>query len=91
MATQEAKLRRCKSKLQAAIMEFFDRLSVGDEFRGEFLRSFVADRIQGLAPGSSDRVMRAMRKDGLVNYEVVNRANSLYCKKDVIDTKAMLA
>ena len=32
----------------------------------------------GTAPASADRVMRNLKKAGKINYEVVNRAKSLY-------------
>jgi hypothetical protein len=31
-----------------------------------------------IAPGSADRVMRALRQDGIINYKCLRRSESLY-------------
>ncbi len=75
----ECHLQRVRSKTQEAIATFFDRLADGETFHAQELRDFVASQVP-VAPSSPDRVMRAMRLDGVIRYEVVNRRESLYRK-----------
>ena len=80
--SQAKELLRVSDRLRDAIYLFFDSHQVGEEFYAENLRKFVSDRVQ-VAPGSADRVMRDMRKRGLINYSVVSRSKSLYVKESV--------
>lgn len=56
---------------------WLERLAGLSDFRMEELRKFVAVRAQ-IAPGSPERILRDLRKKGLVNYVVVNRRQSHY-------------
>ena len=78
-STQDKELRRVTGRLAESILQFFDAHQVGEQFHAADLHQFVSDRI-GAAPGSADRVMRQLRSAGQLNYEVVNRAKSLYRK-----------
>jgi len=50
----------------------------GQEFHADELRQHVADHVSKVAPGSADRVLRDLRQKGVVDYVVVNRAQSRY-------------
>lgn len=54
-------------------------LSTHSEFHGPELHRYVEAQVGGyVAPGSPDRIMRAMRQRGEINYVVVSRSQSLY-------------
>lgn len=76
---QREHLQRVTSKTSAAIAEFFSKLEVGAEFHAQELRDHVAALVP-CAPASPDRVMRKLRQVGQINYELVDRKNSLYRK-----------
>jgi Fe2+ or Zn2+ uptake regulation protein len=76
-AEQPAELARVTSKLAARILRFFGQRTAF-EFHASELHDFVAQEFPGCAPASADRVMRDLRKAGLVRYVVVNRRQSLY-------------
>ena len=48
------------------------------EFFAEELRELVASMINKLAPGTTDRILRQLRQQNVINYVVLNRAQSLY-------------
>lgn len=75
--SQSDHLKRVKSKTAGAILAFFAARRVGDTFHAQELRDFVAARVP-VAPASPDRILRAMRRDGLIGYVVINRRDSLY-------------
>ena len=65
-----------KQRIAVRIVEFVKWCLQNDaHFTAENLRSFVGE---GAAPASADRVLRALRQQGIINYRVVDRANSLY-------------
>ena len=68
-------LNRVRSAIKGSILEFLP--GAGEEFHVEALRKYVADRHQ-VAPASPDRVLRSLRQDGVIDYEVVSRRQSLY-------------
>ncbi len=74
---QADNLDRVSTRIQNAIVQFCD-LFCGRTFHADQLMAFVTERVGTVAPGSADRVLRSMRQRGLVSYEVVNRASSLY-------------
>lgn len=76
---QDRQLRRVKGRTCDLITQFFDCHQVGETFHAEDLQRFVASRCD-VAPASADRVMRDMRRSGQINYEVINRSQSLYRK-----------
>ena len=44
----------------------------------EELRQYVELHAPDIAPDSPGRILRELRLDGLLNYEVINRRDSLY-------------
>lgn len=77
LSPQVENLDRVASRLQGAIIEFCD-LYCGRTFHADQLRKYVTTKVGVTAPGSADRVLRDLRQRGLIDYEVVNRAKSLY-------------
>jgi hypothetical protein len=76
---QPDQLARVAGKTASVIIEFFSLLSAGQDFHADELRQYVAERLT-VAPGSPDRIMRELRRQGRVGYEVINRSQSLYRK-----------
>jgi hypothetical protein len=72
--SQEENLDRVTQKISAAVMEF---CRPEREFRMTQLAEFVSARV-GLAPDSAGRVLRSLRQSGKIDYEVINRQNSVY-------------
>lgn len=69
------------SKIKATILDFYTDRMVAEmrDFTANDLRMIVNASLDGkVAPGSSDRVLRMLRQGGLLNYIVLNRAQSLY-------------
>ena len=65
------------SRLESAILDFC-ALHQEQTFHADDLRRYVAHHVGQCAPGSSDRVLRKLRKDGAIRYDCVSRSKSLY-------------
>jgi hypothetical protein len=79
--TQEEELERVSHRIEGAVHEFCrERLARAEDlFHMEDLLRYVNDVPEiKVAPASPDRVLRAMRAKGVVNYTVVERSKSLY-------------
>ena len=74
--TQEIELSRVGDRIRGYILQFSREHP--QEFHAEDLRRFVRRLDPAIAPGSPDRVLRAMRQRGELNYQIVNRSQSLY-------------
>lgn len=73
---QQKEIDRVSSNLASAIIMF---CSCNHMFHADDLRRYVGLVIaSNSAPASADRILRDLRKKGLVNYRVVNRQRSLY-------------
>jgi len=79
---QEKQIKRVRGRIHRAILAFFDRLEVGEQFTMVALTREVASKVPSLAPDSPGRIMRLLRREGKINYKVVSRAQSLYAKKE---------
>lgn len=80
-AEQQENLDRVRSRIRAAIENFFVHcIETGQRiFHADDLRRAVAHEIGGfVAPGSPDRVMRDLRQKGIIGYRVLSRSESLY-------------
>jgi hypothetical protein len=75
--SNRAHLESVSSRIGAAILDFM-RLHDGLNFFADDLRRHVIAQVGTVAPGSADRILRDLRQKGLIEYEVVNRAQSLY-------------
>jgi hypothetical protein len=72
---QKQQLERVSSKLAGLILEFCEQHTT---FHMNELVAFVVARIPNTAPGSCDRILRQLRAEGRIAYEVTNRRASLY-------------
>ena len=79
MEQQDLEFKRVRAKIGECIQRFVaDRLASGrPQFHADDLRRAVA-AVHPSAPASADRILRALRQDGLVAYQVLNRRASLY-------------
>lgn len=76
MNSNAAHLERVSSRIRQAILDF---AAVHDKFHMEELREFVAQQTKNhIAPASPDRVLRQLRKEGVIDYKVLSRRQSLY-------------
>lgn len=75
---QELNIERVSNKIRVAILDFCTRLGVGKKFTADDLRRFVAARVPSTAPGSPDRILRDLRQQRQIDYEVVSRSGSIY-------------
>jgi hypothetical protein len=72
---QDVELARVAGKIGQSVMTFLEQRRPGGTFHAKDLHEFVGP---GVAPASADRILRLMRQNGAVNYEIVNRRASLY-------------
>jgi hypothetical protein len=78
MQTQTENINRVTDQIAGHVMKFLSA-HLNKEFHVESLRRYVSDHVGGyIAPGSPDRILRALRQKGAVDYVVVNRRQSLY-------------
>jgi hypothetical protein len=68
---------RVYDRIAPLILEF-QRCCGERLFHAEELRTFVRDRVPEIAPASPDRILRQLRLEKRLGYEVVNRSASLY-------------
>ena len=69
--------RRVYGRIAPLIIAFADE-HAGGTFHAEDLRIYVRDRAPEIAPDSSSRILRELRLEGRLDYEVLNRRQSLY-------------
>ena len=75
---------RVRSRIGSLIMEFCRE---NRTFHMKDLLWFVESRIEGkVAPGSPERILRLLRQQGALQYEVVSRRESFY--RMVVDRPA---
>ena len=77
--TQSAELARCETSLSDLIVQFYTQSMARGvrQFHASDLREFISIHTP-TAPASADRILRLLRRRGLLNYRVVNRQASLY-------------
>lgn len=73
---QQANLARVSGRIGPIVVEFMEAHR-GQEFHLSDLTAYVQAQSPG-APPSVDRVLRDLRQRGLVDYQIVNRRQSLY-------------
>jgi hypothetical protein len=78
-------LKSVRARIGAAVRNFVEgRLISGRmiatraEFTAGDLRAYISYQVGQVAPGSPDRILRDLRQRGVINYELVSRAKSLY-------------
>ncbi len=77
--TQAAEIRRVHGRIGPSVLRFLrGRIAASMlVFYANDLRTFVVEEI-GVAPSSPDRILRALRQQGIIAYEVLNRRASEY-------------
>jgi len=83
---QAENLERVSCRISRAILAFCrDRYvhTTPPMFRMQDLLDAVNAAVGVVAPDSPSRILRKLRKEGRINYVVLNRANSLYQLKAV--------
>lgn len=71
-------LKRVRSRLEVAILDFFRSLDRYGEFHAEELLHFIGERGITCAPDSPGRIMRLLKKEHEIDYTLVSRKGSLY-------------
>jgi len=74
---QNENLQRVSVRIGKAILAFYET-DPNAAFHADDLRDSVREQCGRVAPASSDRVLRDLRKKREINYEVTNRRQSLY-------------
>lgn len=75
---QEQQLARVGGKIGGLILKFRETKRTNENWHLVELHNFVCSH-ETVAPGSTDRILRMLRRNKQLNYEVQNRAKSLYC------------
>ena len=77
--TEQAKqLKRVRDSIDNTVLVFMEAVPVGGEFNGNELHAFVAERHPNVSPSSPSRVLRALRRERLIDYQVTNRRAGAY-------------
>lgn len=72
---QPRQLRRVHTRLAPLVLTFLRMRGVHGTFHAQELRDFVGPLC---APASADRVLRALRAEGRIDYEILSRSASKY-------------
>jgi hypothetical protein len=76
VSSNDEHLHRVRDRIGDAIVGFSEVSA--PQFRMDDLRRHVVRAVGVIAPASPDRVLRALRQEGRLNYVVVSRRASLY-------------
>lgn len=77
---------RVAANIGAVVLAFcIERLRQGGQFHMAELNAYVQKHHES-APASADRILRQLRAEGKVAYEVLNRSESLYQLKKTTET-----
>lgn len=78
MDEQQENLDRVSTRIAPAIIAFQGETG-STPFHADEMRLFVQNIVgEFLAPGSADRILRQLRQQGRLNYQVLSRSQSLY-------------
>jgi hypothetical protein len=77
MGGQQENLDRVSQRIAPAVLAFCQSIGL-KEFFADDLRRYVRRMVGEVAPGSPDRVLRDLRRKGMIDYRVVSRSESLY-------------
>lgn len=80
--SQQMELFRVSERIGELVLEFFRAINIDETFHAEDLENFVSKYVKS-TPGSATRVMRDLRKKGVLNYSLVKRSESLY-KREIL-------
>ncbi len=83
---QRDNIERVGARVGSAISMFVaTHLALQKPFTADELREYVLSVEPDTAPASPDRILRLLRQQGRLNYQVLNRAASLYEALPVAD------
>jgi hypothetical protein len=86
MSSDPQERARVRSRIGSLILEFCRQ---SDKFHMEDLRRFVERRVGGrIAPASPDRILRQLRQERYLDYQVLSRTESLYRVRWVLERPA---
>lgn len=74
---QARQIGRVKSRIADLVEAFVNEVGAGHPFRMAALLAWIAERAQ-VAPDSPGRILRLLKREGRINYRIVNRSQSLY-------------
>lgn len=72
---QQRQIERVAGKIGPAVLSFIVSIGVGSQFHAQQLHDHVG---RSVAPASADRILRLLRREGVIDYIVVDRRASLY-------------
>lgn len=76
---EDPHLERVSAKIARHILAFVDEVARGSgTFHMSDLQEHIAEKVPGCAPDSPSRILRDLRKRGEIDYECIDRKNSLY-------------
>ena len=75
--TQDEQITRVRNAIGDCVFAFCEKIGIDAQFHAEDLHHYVKNR-HGGAPASADRILRLLRREGQLDYVVVDRADSLY-------------
>ena len=80
MSEQDENIDRVRGRIGVTVREFVEHALASKDplFHADDLRRVVIAVHGWSAPASADRILRDLRRKGLLNYKVVNRRGSLY-------------
>lgn len=84
ISEQEDQLGRTSNALAPIIASYYEEYGIGHEFTLHAITLHVMQQVV-CSPTSPYRVMAEMKKNGQLNYVVLNRAQSLYKIVEVYD------
>jgi len=83
---QAQQLARVSSRIERAVLAYVTALPIGAEFLGHELDRYACGQAC-CTPGSATRILRNLRRKGLLNYIVSNRAQARYRRLPLEDSE----
>ena len=77
MGEQKENLTRVSRKIAGVITAFYD-IDRSRQFHMQDLQQYVKMKIPDTSPDSPSRILRDLRKKGVLDYKVIKRKDSLY-------------
>ncbi len=78
MTTQAVNIQRVRANIASLVSAFIaERLRTNPVFFISELYEYVSQNAS-VAPASSDRILRLLKREGAIDYEVISRAKSQY-------------
>lgn len=76
MPAQDEELERVERRIAQTVLRFCEKGPA--RFHLHELEGFVVERVPSVTPGSPGRILRQLRRRGVINYQVLSRRDSLY-------------